>query len=83
MVKKRGDYMNKLKGARVAKGYTQEKLAKAIGITLNPYNRKELGIVKFTTDEIIKISNLLEFTIEQVNEIFFDNKLTDWLNKSA
>lgn len=75
--------MNKLKGARVAKGYTQDCFGKAIGITLNTYNRKELGIVKFTTDEIIKISNLLEFTIEQVNDIFFDNKLTEWLNKIA
>lgn len=75
--------MNKLKGARVSKGYTQESISKAIGITTNTYNRKELGLVKFTIEEITKISNLLEFTIEQVNDIFFDNKLTEWLNKIA
>lgn len=73
--------MNKLKGARVTKGYTQVSISKAIGITTHTYNRKELGLVKFTIDEIIKISNLLEFTIEQVNEIFFNNKLTEWLSK--
>jgi DNA-binding XRE family transcriptional regulator len=75
--------MNKLKGARVAKGYTQELIAKKIGITTKTYCRKEQGHVSFTPEEIIKISNLLELTIEQVNEIFFDNKLTEWLKKSA
>ena len=74
---------NKLKGARVTKGYTQESIAKKINITTKTYNRKELGMVRFSTDEIIKITNLLEFTVTQVNDIFFDNKLTEWLTKET
>ena len=40
-------------------------------------------MVRFSTDEIIKITNLLEFTVTQVNDIFFDNKLTEWLTKET
>lgn len=68
---------NLLKGARVSKGHTQESISKLIGMTSKTYNRKELGIIDFSSKDILNISNALELTVQQVNEIFFDNKLTE------
>lgn len=67
----------KLKAARVGKGYIQSKLAREMNITDKTYNRKELGVVAFSIDEVIKIAQLLDLSIEQVNDIFFDNQLTE------
>lgn len=71
----------KLKGARVEKGYTQEKMAKALQVAPKTYNRKELGITPFSAREISLISNTLEMDIATVVDIFFGNKLTEWLRK--
>lgn len=76
---KGGDLVNiqLLKGARVSKGHTQESISKKIGMTSKTYNRKELGISDFSRQDILNISSILDLTIQQVNEIFFDNKLTE------
>lgn len=66
-----------LKGARVAKGHTQTSLSQKIGMTPKTYNRKELGIRYFTHEEVFKISQILGLTLDEVNNIFFDNKLTN------
>lgn len=70
---------NKLKGIRVSKGYTQEEISIKLGMAIRTYNRKELGAVEFNRIEILRIAEILELTIESVNEIFFENKLTDRL----
>ncbi|WP_422446020.1 helix-turn-helix transcriptional regulator [Thermoanaerobacterium sp. DL9XJH110] len=67
----------KLKGARVAKGYTQETLAQKLHMSAKTYNRKELGLIEFNRHEILTIAQILELNTNQVNEIFFDNKLTN------
>lgn len=67
---------SKLKGIRVERGYNQQRLAEAIGITLNTYYRKESGRAEFSRDEIEKLATVLCLTAQDVNVIFFDNKLT-------
>lgn len=67
----------KLRGMRITKGYTQEKLAKMIGISAKTYNRKELGVIDFNLQEITTIVELFELNLDEVNEIFFDNKITN------
>lgn len=67
----------KLRGMRITKGYTQEKLAKMIGISAKTYNRKELGVIDFNLQEITTIVELFGLNLNEVNEIFFDNKITN------
>ncbi|MBS4534473.1 helix-turn-helix transcriptional regulator [Clostridium sp. D2Q-14] len=67
---------NKLKGIRIAKGYTQKQMAIKLGMAIRTYNRKELGIVEFNRAEIQKIAQILNLSLDEMNEIFFDNKLT-------
>lgn len=67
---------SKLRGIRVERGYNQQKLAEAIGITLSTYYRKETGQREFSRDEIEKLAKVLCLTAQDVNAIFFDNKLT-------
>lgn len=68
-----------LRSSRVKKGLTQGDIAKKLFITTKTYNRKELGITHFSPEEIKNISIILELTIDEVNQIFFDNKLTNRL----
>jgi transcriptional regulator with XRE-family HTH domain len=77
--KKRGDNMvntNLLKGIRVSRGYTQKPVAEAAGMNVTTYCQKEQGKVEFTPKEIELIASFLNINIYQVNEIFFDKKLT-------
>lgn len=66
----------KLKAARALKGINQKQIAMSLGMTVKTYSFKENGKAEFTRDEICKISNLLELNIQEVNSIFFDNKIT-------
>ena len=70
-----GISMNLLKRMRYFKGYKQYEMADEIGISRQAYNYKENGKLCFNTYEIIKISERLELTLQQVNEIFFYGKL--------
>lgn len=70
---------NKLKGLRVSKGYTQKGMAKELEMAIKTYNRKETGIVEFNRNEIFKLSEVLGLTLGEVNEVFFENKLTNRL----
>lgn len=56
----------KLKGKRVEKGFTQEELAKQLGISTNAYNLKELGKREFRTSEINILLRLLECKYEDI-----------------
>lgn len=64
---------NLLKGKIVEKGYTQDQLAKRIGISGNSLSRKILGKREFTLSEVIKICNTLE--ISDPSAIFFDDSV--------
>lgn len=50
---------NRLRCAIVRAGYTQDKLAKAIGITSNTLSAKILGRSFFDTEEIDRICDVL------------------------
>ncbi|NMB32719.1 MAG: helix-turn-helix transcriptional regulator [Clostridium sp.] len=63
------DY-KKLKGARVAKGFTQEDMAEKLDISTKTYNRKELGIVEFNRREIAELVKALDLTNDEAGEIF-------------
>lgn len=67
--------LNKLRGLRVEKGYTQEEIAKLIGISFTSYQRKENGVTQFTADEIVKLAETLRVNI---SEIFFTCKNPKW-----
>lgn len=62
---------NILKGKMVEKGFTQEKLAEAVGISTNSMSRKLLGERQFRLGEVVKICEVLE--IDDPRDIFFTN----------
>lgn len=64
-----------LKSKRTLKGFTQKNVADLLNITGKTYNLKELGKVDFKLHEIIKLSNNLDLSESEINDIFFDNKL--------
>lgn len=65
--------VNKLKGKIVENGFTQEIVAKHLGITPRTFtNKLRIGI--FNNDEIEKMVKLLN--IENPMEIFFENILS-------
>lgn len=67
--------LNKLRGLRGEKRYTQEDMANLIGISNSSYQRKENGITQFTANEIIKIAEVLQVDI---SDIFFTQSIPKW-----
>lgn len=61
----------KLRDKRKAKGFSQQDVAKAIGMAAKNYSLKENSKVEFRRDEIEAIKNLLKLTDKDVIEIFF------------
>jgi putative transcriptional regulator len=60
----------KLIGKRNEMGYTQEKMAKELGISKNNYYLKENGKLDFNLSEVKKILKILNASYE---EIFLTN----------
>ena len=69
----------KLIGKRNERGFSQEKMAKLIGISKNNYNRKETGKLDFSLGEVRKILKILNCNY---NEIFFEENVTEKSNKN-
>ena len=53
-----------------AKGYDRKTLAESIGLTYNQLTKRVLGYVQFSLDEIRKIVEILNLSIEEYNFIF-------------
>ena len=60
----------RVKAERVAKGYTQAKMAELMGLARNQYNKRENGKISFSADELITLSNLLGYNKDEIG-IFF------------
>lgn len=71
--------INKLKGLFVEKGYTQQDIARELGITPNTLRRRMREEI-FNTDEINKLIEILD--IKEPMEIFFANKVTHWVTRN-
>ena len=61
---------NKLKGAIIAAGYSQRKLAETMPMTLNTLNAKVNGKSPITIEEAIMLGKKLNLNDEQYEEIF-------------
>ena len=64
-----------LKSKRALYGIHQEEIAKKLGISSVSYSKKETGKVEFKRNEIEEISKILNLSIEEVGEIFFNDNL--------
>lgn len=63
------DY-NRLKGERIAKGYTVQEMADVLGVSKGTYSKKENGKIPITVDDFGVISKKLEISINNI-AIFF------------
>lgn len=64
----------KLKELREKKGYSIEDMAKIIEKSPCNYFKKEMGDVKFSVNEALKIADFLKTKVEK---IFFKDELSD------
>lgn len=62
---------SKLLGRMKECGFTQEKLAKAVGMSKNTLNLKLNNKYSFSQDEIIAICKLLNIPISEIGEFFY------------
>lgn len=62
--------LRKLKSKRVLIGLTQVEIAKKLGVTEKTYNMKENGKMDFSLKQVIKVSEILDLTLEEINESF-------------
>ncbi|ACR45940.1 helix-turn-helix domain-containing protein [Streptococcus phage 5093] len=60
----------RVRAERVAKGYTQAKMAELMGLARDQYNKRENGKISFTADELITLANLLGYSKDEIG-IFF------------
>ena len=70
MEKNAFDY-SKLRGRIVEKGYSQQKLAKILGISMQAFSKKMRNTTRFSSDDIIKLVDVLEIHPEEIGAYFF------------
>lgn len=61
-----------LKSRRALMGLTQVDVACKLGMNLKSYNLKENGKRGFSLEEVIKISKLLNLSLEEINDVFLN-----------
>lgn len=62
---------SKLRGRMAEKGISQRKMAATMGITLQSLSRKMSNKTRFSTDDIIQISEILGIEPEEIGRYFF------------
>ena len=65
------DY-RKLRGRIVERYGSQSKFVKEFGVSNNTFSQKMNNKVRFTSDDIIKMTKLLEIPIHDIGPYFFD-----------
>jgi DNA-binding XRE family transcriptional regulator len=63
--------LNLLKETLKSRGYTQEKMAKSLGITTYTLNRKLLGVFDFKGREMNQIAAMMKLSRKEICDIFF------------
>lgn len=72
-----------IKGARTRLGYSQRYMSERLGIHYENYRKKERGVVKFTEDEKFAMGEILELSLEQLNDFLFDGKIPLGMRKDS
>lgn len=75
MVKKKMTHSAKLEGKIVESGLNQTWIAEQLGMTLATFNYKVNNKTEFKASEIKKLAEILHLTADEVNEIFFADKV--------
>ena len=73
------DY-NRLKGERIAKGFTVQEMAEELNISKGTYSKKENGKLPITVEDFAIISNKLEITRDKIS-IFFTLNVSEMETK--
>lgn len=47
-----------IRSIRIDKGYTQEQIAKQLGISQNTYSQYEIGVLNYPVDAIVKLADI-------------------------
>lgn len=64
----------RLKAERIAKGFSQEDMAKAMGWnSRGPYVKRELGIIDIGVDEFLKMIKILDYDEKDILFFFKNN----------
>ena len=71
------EFKDRLKEARLKKGYSQSKLCKLIGIHVTNISRYERGENKPTTEALTKIANALDVTTDFLMDGTIGDKAKD------
>lgn len=66
---------SKLRGRITEKFGSQTAFAKSFGVSENTFSQKMNNKVRFTSDDIIKMSKMLEIPKEKIGEYFFNQKV--------
>ena len=68
--------LNRIRAERIAKGMTQDEVAKKMGWkTRTPYAKRENGIVAIGADELISLALILGYTKDDLGIFFNQNVL--------
>ncbi|MCZ9599964.1 helix-turn-helix domain-containing protein [Lactobacillus mulieris] len=57
----------RLKAERIARGYSQQKFARALGVSYVTYNQKENGKKPISIDQFVKILEILKIPDNEIN----------------
>lgn len=47
-----------IRSIRIDRGYTQEQIAKQLGISQNTYSQYEIGVLNYPVDAIVKLADI-------------------------
>lgn len=64
-----------IKGARTRLGLKQKYVADQLDMSLDDYRNRERGRVRFTDEQKVKLSAILELTPHQMNDYLYDGVL--------
>ena len=70
-----GFNFNKLRGRIIEKFGSQTAFVRAFGVSENTFSQKMNNKVRFSSDDILKITKMLDIPGEEIGEYFFATKV--------